>query len=86
MALLGAKFFVLLVKRILVWEGVRGWTDEDDCEAVGLHAFARGGQASFVDGYDAHERAVQECRREWQRRRMAEEFERLRRERGTRCD
>ena len=53
------------------------------CEAAGLHAFARGGQASFVDGYDAHERAVQECRQERQLRRMVEEFERLRRERGT---
>jgi hypothetical protein len=76
LALLGAKFFVLLMKRILAWEEVRPWTDADACEAIGLYAFARDGRASLVDGYQAYERAVEECRRARQRQRMVEEFER----------
>lgn len=82
LALLGAKFFVLLFKRILAWEDVRPWTDDDDCEAVGLHAFARDGRTSLVDGYRAYERAGEECQRGRQRQRMVEEFERLMREQG----
>lgn len=83
LAPLGAKFFALLFKRILAWEDVRAWTDEDECEAVGLHAFARDGRASLVDGYHAYECAFEECQRGRQRRRMAEEFERLMREQGA---
>ncbi len=56
------------------------WTDEDTCEAVGLHAFARAGRTSFVDGYRAYERAVEECQAQLQKRRMIEEFRRLGRE------
>ena len=79
-SLLGAKFFILLVKRILAWERARTWTDEDACEAVGLHAFARPSHGTtLVAGYDAHERAAQECYRARSRERMVAEWERLRR-------
>jgi hypothetical protein len=81
LALVGAKFFVLLVKRILAWENVRAWTDDDECEAVGLHAFARDGRASLVDGYRAYESAIEQCQQTHQMRRLREEFERLMRER-----
>jgi hypothetical protein len=84
LALLGAKFFTLLVKRILAWEGARPWTDDDACEAVGLHAFAQASHgASLVAGYDAYERAAQECHRSRDRERMMAEWERLQREMGN---
>ena len=76
LALLGAMFFVLLMKRILAWEEVRAWTDADACGAMGLHAFARDSRTSLVDGHRAYERAVEECLRERERRRMVAEFER----------
>jgi hypothetical protein len=63
LALLGAKFFNLLIRRILFWEGARAWTDNDACEAVALHAFAHASHKNtLVAGYEAYERAENECR------------------------
>ena len=80
LALLGAKFFILLIKRVLFWEGARAWNDDDACEAVGLHAFAQASHgATLVAGYDAYERAAQECHRVRDRERMMAELKRLQR-------
>ncbi len=77
LALLGAKFFNLLIKRILFWEGARAWSDDDACEAVGLHAFAKASHGStLVAGYEAYEGAAKDCRRTRSRERMVAEWER----------
>jgi hypothetical protein len=79
LALLGAKFFILLIKRILFWEGARAWSDDDVCEAVGLHAFAQASHGkTLLDGYDAYEHAARECRMTRERERMIAEWERQR--------
>ncbi len=83
LAFLGSRFWIALFKRVLSWEGVRQWTDDDECEVIGLQALARHGQASLVEGYEAYERAVERCDSEKAGQRFAEYLERLRRGGGT---
>jgi len=61
LAFLGSRFFIIAFKKILAWENVRKWTDEDDCEVLGLQAFAKEGQTSLTTGYDALKRTVTDC-------------------------
>lgn len=72
LAFLGSRFWIALFKRILSWEGVCQWADDDECEVIGLQALASYGQASFVEGYKAYETAVEQCRSEKLRQRAAE--------------
>lgn len=62
LAFLGSRFFIIAFKRILAWENARNWTDEDDCEALGLQAFSKEGRTSLSAGYEALKKTVGECR------------------------
>jgi len=77
LAFLGSRFWIALFKRILAWEGVRSWTQEDDCDVAGLQALAKEGQVSFDDGYTAYRRAVEECGRQHLQQRVLNHLERL---------
>lgn len=77
LAFLGARFWVVTFKRILEWEGVRPWTEGDECERVGLHAFAMQGQDSIVAGYAAYRQALNDCYRAQTRKRVLEHLDRL---------
>ncbi len=80
LAFLGSRFWVALFKRILAWEGVRKWTEDDECDLVGMQAFAREGRTSFGDGYAAYEQAVRDCHWDHTERRVIEHLERAERE------
>jgi len=77
LAFLGSRFWIALFKKLMSWEGARPWTDDDECEVVGLQALAKRGQQSLPDGYGAYEDAVKRCRDEKLRRRVLEHLERL---------
>jgi hypothetical protein len=74
LAYLGSRFWIVAFKRILAWEGVRKWTDKDECEVIGLQALAKDGQKSLIQGYQAYERAVKECHDRQVRERFLEEM------------
>lgn len=80
LAYLGSRFWIALFKRILAWEGVRDWTEDDECDVVGLQALARDGRASFEDGCAAYEQAVRDCHWNHTERRVLEHLERMERE------
>ncbi len=77
LAFLGSRFWIALFKRILEWEGVRPWIEDDQCDLVGLHALARDGQTSFDDGHAGYEQAVNRCHWDHVHRRAMEHLERL---------
>lgn len=80
LAYLGSRFWIALFKRILAWEGVRAWTEDDECDLVGLQALAREGRTYFADGYTAYEQAVRDCHWDNIGRRVTEHLERMERE------
>jgi len=80
LAYLGSRFWVAIFKRILAWEGVRDWTEDDECDVVGLQALAREGRTSFADGYAAYEQAVRDCHWNHTEQRVIEHLERTERE------
>ncbi len=80
LAYLGSRFWIALFKRILAWEGARDWTEDDECDVVGLQAFAREGRTSFGDGYAAYEQAVRDCHWDHTERRAIEYLERMEKE------
>jgi hypothetical protein len=77
LAYIGSRFWIVAFKRVLEWEGVRVWTEADDCEVRGLQAFALAGQTTFENAQVAYERAVRECRDEQVRANVLAHLERL---------
>lgn len=73
LAFLGSRFWIALFKRILAWEGVREWTEEDDCEIVGLQALAASREIDFRNAYAAYLAAIDRCRDHRLRERLAAE-------------
>ena len=61
LAFLGARFWMALFRRILAWEGVRKWTDADDCEVIGLQRLAASRASDFKEDYVAYLAAIRDC-------------------------